>query len=140
MITLAESALAELTRALEAAYPEEGCGLLIGAWEGADCQIGRIAESANLAAEPRRHFEIDPRLQLALQRQLRGGPERIVGVYHSHPDGPAQPSETDRDRAYDRDLIWLIASVESGKLAGVKAFRPGDPGDDFVEIELRTES
>ena len=141
MIALAAAALAALSRAVEAAYPQEGCGLLVGAWDGeGNCTIERIAESANLAGEPQHRFEVDPRLQLALQRELRGRPERVVGVYHSHPDGAPEPSETDRGRAFDRDLVWLIASVESGKLAGLKCFRPAGPGEDFVEIGMRTGS
>lgn len=140
MITLAAAALAALSRAVEAAYPQEGCGLLVGAWDGENCRIERIAESANLAADAHRRFEVDPRLQLDLQRQLRGQTERVVGVYHSHPDGAPEPSETDRGRAWDRDLVWLIASVKSGKFADLKSFRPGDRGEDFLEIDLRTES
>lgn len=141
MITLAAQSLAELTRAVEAAYPEEGCGLLVGAWddEGA-CNVDRIVESANRADDPRRHFFVDIQLLLSLQKQLRGTPERIVGVYHSHPDGVPAPSETDRARSFDRDLIWLIASVHDGKFGEINAFSPGDPGEEFRPIELRTEN
>ena len=140
MICLAENALAALTRAVEAAYPQEACGLLIGAWDGADCRIERIAESANLAEQPNRNFEIDPRLQLSLQKDLRHGPTRVVGVYHSHPYTAPVPSEKDRARALDRDLVWLIAGLRAGKFGPLRAYAPGGPGEDFVEIELRTGS
>lgn len=141
MITLAADVLADLTRAVEAAYPEEGCGLLVGAWdEDGACNVDRIVESANLAEDPRRHFFVDIRLLLALQKQLRGTPERIVGVYHSHPDGVPAPSETDQARAFDRDLVWLIASVQGGRFGELNAFSPGEPGEAFRQIDLRTGS
>ena len=141
MISLAAPVLAELARAVEAAYPEEGCGLLVGAWDEDDtCNVDRIVESANLADDPRRHFFVDIRLLLSLQKQLRGTRERIVGVYHSHPDGVPAPSETDQARAFDRDLVWLIASVRAGRFEALKAYSPGDPGGDFAELDLQTGS
>jgi proteasome lid subunit RPN8/RPN11 len=140
MIYLAEKAQAALARAVEAAFPQEGCGLLIGHWRNEDCRIERIAESANLAEQPNRNFEIDPQLQFSLQRDLRHGPTRVVGVYHSHPYTAPVPSEKDQARALDRDLVWLIAGLQAGKFGLLRAYAPGGPGEDFVEIDLRTES
>jgi proteasome lid subunit RPN8/RPN11 len=148
MITLSAGAFSALEQALEKAYPDEGCGLLIGRWEtdsssddggrGGNCLVEDIAESVNLANDPQRHFEVDPRLQLKLQKELRAGPTRVVGVFHSHPDGAPLPSDTDRARAYDPDLVWLIAAVQVGRLAQINAFRPGDPGEQFQQIHLLT--
>jgi proteasome lid subunit RPN8/RPN11 len=140
MITLAPDILDDLARAIHDAYPHEACGLLIGQWDEAysTCRIDRIAESANLAEDPQHRFEVDPRLQLALQKELRNGPQHVVGVYHSHPDGAPAPSETDRARAYDRDLVWLIAAVGPAGMGDIRAYRPGDPGQPFQDIDLQT--
>ena len=45
----------------------------------------------NLADTPDR-FEIDPAEQIKLMRALRGAGREIIGCYHSHPNGSAEPS------------------------------------------------
>ena len=99
----------------EAAFPQECCGLLSG--DGADgvIRIDEIHASENIATEPNRRFEVDPALRLRLQRTLRHGGGRVVGIYHSHPNGPAQPSSRDLEAAWEPDLVWLIVGVRQGQ-------------------------
>ena len=123
MIELAPGVAAQVREAVEAAYPEEGCGLLIGRRDGQRILVARAIASANLAEDRQHRFEVDPRLRLGLQRALRGGPEDIVGHFHSHPDGRAEPSEADLQSAYEPALVWLIASVERGRQVALKGFR-----------------
>jgi len=91
------------TRLLEeahAAYPNECCGLLEGSRE----RIIALHPAHNLSADADR-FEIDPALQFRLKREGRN----IVGCYHSHPDGAAEPSPHDRDGASEAGFVWLVA-------------------------------
>jgi proteasome lid subunit RPN8/RPN11 len=37
----------------------------------------------------------------------------VVGFYHSHPRGPAAPSETDRDRATWTGYVYAIVAPEA---------------------------
>jgi len=128
----------------EAAYPAECCGLLVGTEDhdqdgGPLWRVGRVEPSENLAAGERNdRFEIDPRLRLKLQKQLRGGSDAVIGVYHSHPDGPAQPSETDLKNAWEPDLVWLITSVISGQATQTTAHRLIDQASRFEPVPLRT--
>ena len=116
MIAIDPGDLRAIVAAAEASYPEEACGLLVGRWLGADrCRVRRAVASANLAPEPATAFEIDPALRLDLQRRLRGGPDRVVGLYHSHPERPAQPSARDLERAWEPEQVWLITSVLAGE-------------------------
>lgn len=109
-IVLSDALAGAIRAAARAAYPFEACGLLIGRIMGSACVIERVAASANVAAgDKRREFEIDPKLQFMLMRELRGTDRDIVGVYHSHPNGAAAPSATDAARAFDRGFIWIIA-------------------------------
>ena len=103
VITLDPAHLEAVAGHAEAAYPAECCGLLIGAAEGARVwRVHRVVQSRNLAPAGRRdRFEVDPALRLKLQRELRGSGEAVVGLYHSHPDGPPTPSATDLDSAWD---------------------------------------
>ena len=137
MIELARAHLAALARAAEEAYPEECCGLLVGTLEGGHRRVTRIAPSANVAeGDRRRRFEVDPRLILKFQRELRGGAERLVGHYHSHPDGPAAPSATDLEMAWEPDLAWLIVPVAAGR-AGPPAAHLPVPEGGFRQLTLR---
>lgn len=137
MIRLTAGQWRELAAAAEAAYPEEACGLLIGAADAAGTlTVGRVVAAANVAPEPRRRFEIDPRVHFAVLRRSRGGGESIIGHYHSHPDGPAEPSEHDVACAVDRQLIWLILAVAAGRLTGAAAFAPIETPPGFRRLAL----
>ncbi len=132
MIRIAPEALRTVVAASEAAYPEEACGLLVGnGW-----RIGAAHPSANLAADPRTAFEVDPGLRLKLHKALRGADKAVVGVYHSHPDSPAQPSARDLERAWEPDLTWLITSVLNGQAVLTTAHRLADDPRRFVQCPL----
>jgi proteasome lid subunit RPN8/RPN11 len=111
-----------------ARYPEEACGLLIGRRDDAAVVVTGVAPSPNRSPMPRTSFEIDAKLRLDLARALRGGPTGVVGLYHSHPDGGAEPSATDRDRAWEPDLVWLIVALERGRVAALAAHALGPAG------------
>lgn len=139
MISLSAEAVRALLEACEAAYPEEACGLLVGRrGDGNVIEVARVEPSANLAEDRRRRFEVDPRLQIRLFRELRGGPETVVGLYHSHPDGEAKPSETDLERAWEPELAWLIAAVHRGRAVEVRAYLLARRAGRFREISLET--
>ncbi len=101
---------AQIAAEARAAYPGECCGLIVG--EG--FSVTALHPSRNLASAPDR-FEIDPSLQFRLMREGRG----IIGCYHSHPDGAAEPSARDAELAVDGDLVWLIAGAADSLAAYV---------------------
>ena len=45
----------------------------------------------------------------------------MIGIYHSHPDSPAKPSEYDRVHAWPV-YVYVIVSVKAGKADDVKAW------------------
>lgn len=136
MIRLSRGLAKEIRRHGETAYPNEACGLLIGRWSGTDCLVSRVIESANLAAEPAHRFEVDPAVRFAAMRALRGGPEDIVGHYHSHPDGEAMPSDTDYAMTYEPEMVWLILAVKAGAAAELAAHRVDMEAGRFRRAEL----
>jgi len=87
------------------AYPRECCGLLEGSAE----HITALHPTRNLAGRPDR-FEIDPAEQFRLRREGR----RIVGCYHSHPGGRAEPSPRDAEQASEAGFLWLICAGTIG--------------------------
>jgi proteasome lid subunit RPN8/RPN11 len=109
ILHLTDELAARVLMAASRAYPNECCGLI----EGDDVRGGwralAIHEAKNIADDPRRRFLIDPQAQFDLMRRLRGADTRIIGCFHSHPDGEAAPSAADRAEAYETDFLYLIA-------------------------------
>jgi len=111
VIILAAGHLAEIAALAEAAFPAECCGLLVGSGKRV-VRVSRLVAAANLRRdETPDRFELDPLTRFEVERSLRGTAHRIVGHWHSHPDGSARPSTTDLAHAWEPDLIWLIAGV-----------------------------
>lgn len=88
----------------ERAYPHEACGILLG--EGS--RIHSAVAARNVDPDPSCRFEIDPRALIDAHRAARGGAYDVVGYFHSHPHGPAEPSATDIAEAAPDGAIWLI--------------------------------
>lgn len=140
MIVFPSAVLKRLVDHAERDYPRESCGLIVGCGDaGQGWTVSRIESSPNQAVDPAHRFEIDPRLRLTLQRSLRGGPEAVIGLYHSHPDGAAQPSKADLDMAWEPELAWIIVSVIDSQATQVTAHVLSANNTRFREIALRTE-
>jgi proteasome lid subunit RPN8/RPN11 len=69
----------------------------------------------------RRRYSIDPKDMLGVQKQARSQGLNIIGIYHSHPDQVAVPSECDRLLAWP-EYTYAIVSVCNGKAVDVKSW------------------
>lgn len=125
----------EIASHARAARPAECCGLLVGRGEGT-VAVDRIVPAANVAAHPHRRFAVEPQLQFDTLRSLRGTPLRVVGHYHSHPGGPATPSDTDLEMAFDPQSIWLIVAIDGADALQIGAFVRPDGAPSFERIGL----
>jgi proteasome lid subunit RPN8/RPN11 len=112
-----------------AAVPEECCGLLLGR----DGLIEEARPAANVATDRRRAFEIDPQALVDAHRAARAGGPQILGYYHSHPRGPAEPSATDRAQAAHDGKVWAIVGT-----SGVTFWRDEETG--FVPLSYAVEA
>lgn len=104
--TVTSGAKATLLAEAAAAHPREACGLLLGA-EGV---ITAAVPLRNVHPDPARHFELDPHALIAAHRAARAGGPQVLGCYHSHPTGLAEPSATDRTCASGDGRIWAIVA------------------------------
>lgn len=86
----------------------EICGLLLGRAG----RVERIVPCANVAADPARRFEIDPAALVAAHRAARVGGPGVIGHYHSHPDGRAEPSPRDAADARADGSVWIIVAAD----------------------------
>jgi len=118
---------ARLIRAAADALPLEACGLVLGTRNG----VTEIVPSPNLAEAPERGFLLDPAVQIAVQKRARAEGQAVLGCYHSHPSGLAEPSATDKVEAARAGIglagqIWLILAREPDKGGwAVRAYRLG---------------
>jgi proteasome lid subunit RPN8/RPN11 len=119
--SLPEKLREQIAAEAHAAFPNECCGLIEGTCDGDSAQISAIHPTRNLAEAPDR-FEIDPAEQIRLMRALRGTAREIIGCYHSHPNGRAEPSKRDLQNAADKNFLWLIAAIGSDKNMQLSAF------------------
>ena len=103
------------------AYPEEGCGFLIGP-DAAPRRIDEFRAATNIETEGRAlRYRVDPRETLAVTKALSGKGREILGFYHSHPDHPARPSVTDLERGFTW-YTYVIVAVEKGRPVDLRAW------------------
>lgn len=112
----------------ERTYPDECCGLLLGklvsddrtlvdvrtvanAW---DKQVASEFTAAESSLTKTRRYWIAPEDMLAAMRDARQRHLDVIGIYHSHPDHAAIPSECDRHQAWPH-YSYLILSVHQGQ-------------------------
>ena len=118
-------------------YPHECCGLLLGRAGDGVVRVEEVVQARNVNAERRRdRYEIDPEDFLRADALSRQRGLDIVGVWHTHPDHPARPSETDRESAWP-GWSYLILSVGAEGVQAMRSWRLDGHG--FVEEALRPE-
>jgi proteasome lid subunit RPN8/RPN11 len=94
--------------------PEEACGLLAGRRQGEQLVADLLIITTNLLHSATR-YRIDPHEQLAAFNQMEAQGLELVGIYHSHPQGPENPSPTDLVEAYYPEAVQLIWSGRDGE-------------------------
>ena len=125
-----------LRREAEAAFPRECCGLLIG--QGVrTVTVTDVVVSENHANSDDR-FLIDPQAQFDWMRKLRGTDRRIIGHYHSHPNGQDEPSKHDADMARDSGQIWVIVPVNKGRSGSICAFEAKAKSGSFLSVLVQS--
>src|SRR5437870_10142701 len=121
-----------------AAYPDEGCGVMVGRMQGAFVAISRVTSAGNRNVERARdRYDMDPDDIVRADREARADGLDIVGFWHSHPDHPAWPSQFDTDRAWV-DYVYIVTATTGAGAADVNAFTLRDEGGPFVQIPLAT--
>ncbi|MEM6517822.1 MAG: M67 family metallopeptidase [Cyanobacteria bacterium P01_C01_bin.70] len=133
-------------------YPEECCGLLLGRYEPArdraevaiiqpvtndwTAAVNPFAASDQIAGDvsKRNRYWIDPKILLTAQRTGRDRGWIILGVYHSHPDHAAVPSERDRQLAWS-GYFYPILSVTAGQIVQISSWRLDEHGQ-FYEVPM----
>lgn len=122
----------------EAGYPLEVCGFLLGSF---DLERGRVHIAAKRPATnervglAHRRYLIEPaEYRLAEQEATKAGTQ-IVGIYHSHPDAPAEPSTFDLTHAWPNQ-VYIIVSVNHGAASDLKGWILSHDRQSFDQVEI----
>ncbi|MEX2524981.1 MAG: M67 family metallopeptidase [Gammaproteobacteria bacterium] len=109
----------------------EVCGLL----GGRNTTAEHYYPVANIAGKPALEYLMDPQQQIDAMRHMREREEDLLGIFHSHPDSPAQPSDTDLARAAYPDTIYIIAGPVGDDMT-LNAFYYNGQGFAPIEMEI----
>lgn len=117
----------------EEGYPNEVCGVMMGK----DGVVTEYRRCRNLNTERARdRYELDPLSFSEADEYARGKGIEIMGIYHSHPDHPSLPSETDKQRAWP-DWGYIIFSVNNGSFNNARLWYLNDEDRQFREQEYK---
>jgi proteasome lid subunit RPN8/RPN11 len=112
------------------AFPEECCGFLIGHADRRR-RVLEARRARNVATEDRaRRYLVDPLELLHADDDARKRGLDLVGIYHSHPNHPAEPSEFDRSHASPW-YSYVIVGVVDGEPRTITAWRFNESTKEF---------
>ena len=126
-IELPRSILDQITVQARKEAPRECCGILGGAGNTAKTQY----PLKNEAAHPDKEYFASPQELFRTMRSMRDAGEEMVAIYHSHPNGSAQPSQADLDLAFYRTTYLIVAVSDT---IDVRAFELNQAGATEINI------
>ena len=146
MLSLSFAHRQQIIRHAERSYPEECCGILLGSFvrQTNQTQLVEVLETENAWSEAaiaslalempeilssrqddefrRDRYWIAPQDLLKAQKTGRDRGLQVIGIYHSHPDHPAIPSECDRRLAW-AEYVYVIVSVSQAEAIDFQGWR-----------------
>ena len=127
MITIQPAAKELLLKDAVQAFPDECCGFLFGEEDqNGNRSISKIQVVINAReGDKRRRFVIAPLDYIRAEQYAEENNLLLLGVYHSHPNHPAIPSEHDRVAAQPY-FSYIIVSVLDGKIGPLRSWRLND--------------
>ena len=112
--------------------PHECCGILL-AEEGDVSTLSLALQAENgEGASPEHRYVLGHKAHLKAVEMEASAAARIIGYYHSHPQGSTKPSHRDTEQAVP-DVTYLIIGVRDGVITHA-AWRL--EGDGFVPQPL----
>ncbi|MFB3786374.1 MAG: M67 family metallopeptidase [bacterium] len=105
-VVIAPSFLERMISHAQSTFPVECCGVL----GGKKSVVTSVYPLTNDLASPTQYFA-NPREMFQAARKMREKSENMIGIYHSHPQGPSTPSVTDQEQNYYPGLFYFIISL-----------------------------
>lgn len=137
-LVVSSDVLRRMFKHLESTYPNEGCGFLLGS-DGASREVTELYLVENgQGGDQRRRFTILPDDYRQAEAYADKNGLTLLGVYHSHPDHPALPSEHDLRQAVPF-FSYIIVSIVQGNTNAISSWRLDEEGEFEEEKILKRE-
>jgi len=111
-----------------AELPNECCGLLLGKQI-----IERAVPMRSIPPAPDAYY-MDPEQQIVVFTDMQATGEQLLGIYHSHPNGPVEPSGMDLQLAFHPDALYVIISLADADSPVLAAYYLGS--GQFEEVAV----
>jgi len=136
LVVITKDQLQFIVNHAQATYPEECCGFLLGI-NSEEKRVHSAISVPNINQKSRSNrYNIDPlELVRADEAALRANLD-LIGIYHSHPDAPPEPSKIDREYAWP-NYTYIIVSLENRVTKEVRAWQLNDDKSTFQSEDLR---
>ena len=117
---------------IEKNLPEEACGLLIGT----NGVVKKMLPVTNQARSPVRFF-MQPLELLRAFEMIEKLNLDLLGIFHSHPQGPVYPSETDIKEFYYPGVVSVILAPDPSGWS-VQGYQIADGKYETIQIHVKT--
>jgi proteasome lid subunit RPN8/RPN11 len=123
----------------EETYPHECCGALLGRIVDGVWRVVESVKAGNTRTDSAHNrYQIAPIGLVKMEREARKKGLDIAGFYHSHPDHPAQWSQTDFAEAHWLGCCYVITEVAQGKAAVTNSFLLAGASEEDKRFEAQT--
>ena len=113
------------------------CGFLLGNIQNGSRMVVKTKPVVN-SREPETRYNrylITPQEYMRIERQARKDGLDLIGIYHSHPDEEARPSQYDLEHSWPY-YSYVIVSVRKQKAETMTSWRLRDDRSAFDEEEI----
>lgn len=120
---ISQALYSDLRKHGEETYPHECCGIILGKGDVNGTHVHKLIRAGNTRVDSAHNrYNIAPGELMKAQREARQSGLDIVGFYHSHPDHPAQWSQTDYAEAHWFGCAYVITAVDHGHATTTNSF------------------
>ncbi len=138
MLKIKKEHIEEIKKQGEKGYPYEICGFMLGIIDYED-NIREVKEVYQVENQNKERandrFEIAPKDYLKVEDYAEKNGIQIIGIYHTHPDHPDRPSQTDLMFAQP-DMSYIIMSVNNGKAENWRSWELDLEKNEFKEEKV----
>jgi proteasome lid subunit RPN8/RPN11 len=133
-LTLTPSQVEQMISHARSEAPLEACGLL----GGINGQALRVYPTVNVLQSPTRYLVKAEELLAAMKdMEGQGWGSDPLAIFHSHPNGPETPSETDIDESYYPNSVYIIIARLQRPRPSLRGFRIEDGCVNEVPINIQ---